>query len=190
VRERLRGVRISGLDLENVAEEAGLSAGLVSYYYRDLDELIVQVHQDAVDRFYWSRAEAVESEVDPCRRLVRLVEAGMPVDESDHVCGVLYETHLHASRSRPHAVLMTALWDREVCLYTAVLAHGRDIGAFDLRGSVGDIAANAVALEDTYGLHIVARNTSLPVARARELVLRYLEAATGCALVDLSTSAP
>jgi AcrR family transcriptional regulator len=173
---------MNGLRVRDVAEEAGLSAGSVSYYYRDLDELLLEVHQDAVDRFYWARAKAAESDADPRRRLVRLVEAGLPADENDPVCRVLYETHVHASRSRTHAVLMTALWDREVSLYTAALAHGRDTGVFSLRGPVADVAANVVALEDAYGLHVVGRNSSLSVPRARALVLRYLETETGCAL--------
>ncbi|MQA09016.1 MAG: TetR family transcriptional regulator [Pseudonocardiaceae bacterium] len=178
---------MTGLRVRDIAEEAGLSAGSVSYYYPDLDVLVLEVHQDAVDRFYWARARAAESEADPRRRLVRLVEAGMPADEHDPVSRVLYETHLHASRSRTHAVLMTALWDREVSLYSAALAHGRDTGAFALRGSIGDVAANAVALEDAYGLHIVGRNSSLSVPRAQQLVLRYLETETGC---ELPASAP
>ncbi|OXM64656.1 MULTISPECIES: TetR/AcrR family transcriptional regulator [Amycolatopsis] len=173
---------LTGLRVRDVAEEAGLSAGLVSYYYRDLDELLLEVHQDAVDRFYWGRAEAADSETDPRGRLVRIVEAGLPADENDPVCRVLYETHVHASRSRTHAALMTALWDREVSLYSAALAHGRDAGVFRLRGPVADVAANAVALEDAYGLHVVGRNSSVSVPRARALVLRYLETETGCEL--------
>ncbi|TYB66676.1 TetR/AcrR family transcriptional regulator [Nonomuraea sp. PA05] len=177
---------LAGLRVRDVAEEAGLSAGLVSYYYPDVDELLLEVHQDAVDRFYWARARAAEAEQDPRRRLIRLVGAGLPPGEDDPVCRVLYETHVHAARSRTHAVLMTALWDREVSLYMAALRHGSDTGVFRLSLPVEDVAANAVALEDAYGLHIVGRNTSVPVARARELVLRFLETQTGCPLVEPS----
>ncbi|WP_336157889.1 hypothetical protein [Amycolatopsis sp. VC5-11] len=42
-----------------------------------------------------------------------------------------------------------------------------------------DIAANAVALEDAYGLHLAGRNTSLSAARTRELLLGYLAAEIG-----------
>jgi AcrR family transcriptional regulator len=173
---------LAGLRIRDVAEEARLSAGSVSYYYPDLEDLLFEVHQDAVDRFYWNRAKAADGEADPVRRLVRLVEAGLPADEDDPLCRVLYETHVHAARSRTHAALMTALWDREVSLYSAALAHGRDTGKFRLRSEVGDVAANAVALEDAYGLHVVGRNTSLSTARVLVLVLGYLEAETGCEL--------
>lgn len=181
---------MAGLRVRDVAEEAGLSAGLVSYYYRDLDDLVLDVHQDAVDRFYWARSRATEEVRDPRERIVRLVEAGLPTDTDDPVCRVLYEIHVHAARSRVHAALMTALWDREVSLYVAALQHGRDVGVFRLQASAADIAANAVALEDAYGLHIVGGNSSVPHERARELVLRFLETQTGCPLTADGTCAP
>jgi len=180
---------MAGLRVRDVAQEAGLSAGLVSYYYRDLDDLVLEVHQDAVDRFYWTRARAAEEVTDPRERIVRLVAAGLPTDADDLVCRVLYETHVHAARSRVHAALMTALWDREVSLYTAALQHGRDLGVFRLQAPATDIASNAVALEDAYGLHIVGGNSSIPREHAHELVLRFLETQTGCSLTPEDGSA-
>ena len=52
-----RGVR--GLRVKDVAAEAGISAGLVSYYFPDLDDLLVDLHEHSVDRFYWSRMRLV-----------------------------------------------------------------------------------------------------------------------------------
>lgn len=173
---------VVGLRVRDVADEAGLSPGLVSYYFKNLEDLLLDVHQDAVHRFYWSRMRAVEDIADPRDRLVRLATQGVPSSADDLVCRVLYEVHLHAARSKAHAAMMTALWDREVSLYTATLQYGHDVGTFRLRAPVADVAANAVALEDAYGLHIVGRNSSVPPDRARLLVLRYLEVETGCAL--------
>jgi hypothetical protein len=59
-----------------------------------------------------------------------------------------------------------------------------------LRASVADIAANVVALEDAYGLHIVGGNSSVPRERAQELVLRFLETQAGCSLIPDGTCAP
>lgn len=173
---------VAGLRVRDVATEAGRSAGLVSYYYRDLDDLLLDVHQDAVDRFHHRRAAAVEELTDPRQRLIRLVAEGLPATAEDTLCRLLYEIHVHAARSRTHAALLTALWDREVALYGAVLQHGYDLGVFALRSPVAAVAANAVALEEAYGLHVVARNTSVPPERARDLVLRFLEGETGCRL--------
>ena len=47
------------LRITDVAAEAGISEGLVRYYYPDLDDLLLDLHQHSVDRFYWARLQAV-----------------------------------------------------------------------------------------------------------------------------------
>jgi AcrR family transcriptional regulator len=173
---------LAGLRIKDVADAAGLSAGSVSYYFPDLDDLLLDVHHHAVDRYYWLRMEAIEDVADARDKLVRLVEKGIPDDAADVMGLVLYELHLSASRNRAHAVLMSGLYDREVSLYATVLALGVTSGVFapvdDLRG----VAMNAVALEDAYGLHIVGRNPTVAPKEARRLVRAYLSTVTGCDL--------
>jgi AcrR family transcriptional regulator len=176
---------LSGVRIKDVAAEAGLSAGLVSYYYPDFDDLLADVHQDAVDRFYWSRLAAVEQADQPVAQLLALVEQGVPERADDLTCTVLYELHLHASRSRTHAALMTSLYDQEVSLYARVLRSGREHGVFSMaEETVGVVAANAVALEDAYGLHVVGRNAHVDPRQARSNILAYLAIATGAALAQ------
>jgi AcrR family transcriptional regulator len=168
---------LAGLRIKDVAQEAGLSPGSVSYYYRDFDDLLADVHQDAVDRFYWERLRAIEAVTDPGARLVALVRAGVPAAADDPTCRVLYELHVHAARHRTHAVLMTTLYDHEVSLYRQALA------GFPLTAGVADVAAaNAVALEDAYGLHLVGRNAHVTPEAARANILAYLSLVTGVEL--------
>ena len=177
-----RGVR--GLRVKDVAAEAGISAGLVSYYYPDLGDLLVDVHEHSVDRFYWSRMSQVEGVADSRGRLRALAGGGLPSGPDDELCLTLYELHLHAARDRTHAALMTSLFDREVSLYVMVLQQGAAAGELVLAAPALDVATNAVALEDAYGLHIVARNTRVDPGRARTLLLSYLSEATGADLGD------
>jgi AcrR family transcriptional regulator len=184
LRRGLNGVRI-----KDVAEEARLSAGLVTYYYPDFDELLTDVHQDAVDRFYWQRLVAVERAPDPVSELMALVEHGIPERSDDELCRVLYEMHLHAARSRTHAVLMTGLYDREVSLYVQVLRSGWEAGVFAIdRAAIDQVAANAVALEDAYGLHLVGRNAHVDPAGARHNIGSYLQLATGVPLTNAAAA--
>lgn len=170
---------VPGLRVRRVAQEAGLSPSLVGYYYDSLDDLVVDVHADAVQRFYSARRAAVEQVDDPIEQLVELAHRGVPEGEGDLLCRVLYELHLHGGRSRPHAALMTSLWEREVSLYELVLARGVERGAFSLRAPTRRVAETAVALEDAVGLHVVGGNASMSVTAARELVVGLLERETG-----------
>ena len=161
---------VAGLRVRDVAREARLSPSLVSYYYRSLDDLVVDVHADAVRRFYSARRAAIERVDDPDAQLVELAYRGVPDSEDDLLCRVLYELHLHAARSSAHAALMTSLWEHEVSLYELVLARGVARGDVTLRASAREVAETVVALEDAVGLHVVGRNANLSVARARPTV--------------------
>ncbi|MDJ0394850.1 TetR/AcrR family transcriptional regulator [Rhodococcus sp. G-MC3] len=171
---------LTGLRIKDVAERAGLSAGLVSYYYSDLDDLVREVHESAVDRFHRARHDAVRDIVDPVQRLRRTVYLGIPESSDDQLCQVLYELHLHAARSPAHSVLMRTLFELEVSLYVCVIEQGVDAGEFDGRGRVQSIATTTVLLEDAYGLHLVGRNEAVSPTSARNGVLDYLAGALSC----------
>ena len=180
-----RGVR--GLRIKDVAAQAGISPGLVTYYFGELDRLLFDVHQDSVDRFYWGRLRAMDGLADGVARLRALVDEGLPSGPADELCHALYELHLHAARDGTHAALMTALFEREVALYSSVLRRSEEEGEFTLSAPVEDIATNAVVLEDAYGLHVIARNRSVDRERGAALLLGYLDTVTGA---DVSGAAP
>lgn len=170
---------VTGLRIRDVATRAGLSAGLVSYYYKSLDELVLDVHADAVRRFYAVRREAIERLHDPVEQLDELVRLGIPEHADDLLCRVLYELHVHGARSPAHAALMSSLWDREVSLYELVLTRGAERGDLSLRSAPREIAETVVALEDAVGLHVIGHNPAMPVSRARSLVAALVEREVG-----------
>ncbi|MYW18094.1 TetR/AcrR family transcriptional regulator, partial [Streptomyces sp. SID2955] len=61
-----------------------------------------------------------------------------------------------------------AMYERQLATYRTVLERGAAAGAFDLSLDTSTAALNLVALEDAYGLHIVAGNSQMSVGRAVE----------------------
>ncbi|GAA4827733.1 TetR/AcrR family transcriptional regulator [Saccharopolyspora rosea] len=174
---RTRG--LAGLRIRDIAEEAGLSAGSVLYYYPETADLLIEVHRTTVNDFYQSRLDRTSSAADPQQRLVATVRSGLPSGPDDHTCRTLYEMHALADGSASHAALMSSLFDREVMLYRSVLDVGAGLGVFDLSRPVDEIARNAVVLEDGYGLHVMSRTSSVTAETARQHILGYLAAVTG-----------
>jgi DNA-binding transcriptional regulator YbjK len=170
---------VTGLRVRDVAREARLSPGSVSYYYPSLDDLVVDVHADAVRRFWTARRDAIAPLDDPLDQLAELVRRGVPEHEDDLVCRVLYELHTHAARSAPHARLMTSLWEQEVSLYELVLTRGVERGVMALRAGARQVAETIVALEDAVGLHVVGHNASVSPASALALVAGLVEREVG-----------
>ncbi len=173
---------LPGLRLRHIADRAGLSIGSVLYYYPDLDALLLEVHEQAVEQFYFARLRAIEETDDPAAQLRVAVQRGVPEDADDPALRVIYELHVASSREPTHAALLTTLWEREVSLYESVLSAGLRSGAFRLQEPVRVVAETAVALEDAFDLHLAAHNGSLDRDLAVSRVLGYLSAATGCDL--------
>lgn len=179
---------ITGLRAVDVAAQTRLSPGTIAYYYPQLEDLIQEVHRDAVSRFYWSRLREIESVADPRAQLGRIIRSGIPTSRNDLDFQVLNELHTHAVRDEFHGRLMAELYAQEVSLYVGVLAAGERCGQFDLRLPIEDVASNLVALEDAYGLHLLG-GSPLSVDDVYRLIRANAEAMTQCRLDDEGSGA-
>ncbi|WP_377268654.1 TetR/AcrR family transcriptional regulator [Peterkaempfera sp. SMS 1(5)a] len=172
---------MAGLRIKDIAAEAGVSAGSVLYYYPELDDLVLAVHQDAVENYLAERQRRTDEPDGPVARMRAALAGGLPSGPDDAVHRLLFELHGLADRSAAHAALMSSLFAREVALYSTLLQVGAAAGVFTLAAApVADLARNLVAMEDGYGLHIVARNPSVDRATALGLLTAHARAITGC----------
>ena len=168
--------------LKDVAEEAGLTPGAVLYYYPNLDDLLVEVHHTAGERFCRERAEAVEREVDPRRRMRVAIRRGLPTGPEDVTVRTLYEMDALVGKSTLYTALSTSFFERQVAMYQVILEAGVAQGYFALSDDTVTIGRNIVALEDAYGLHVLAGNPFIDVTEAERLIVAYARSATGCDL--------
>lgn len=176
-----RAVMKHGADvqLNQVAAEAGLTSGAVLYHFPDVQTLLVEANRAGMERFYDDRLRRIEGIAEPDRRLVLTIESGLPVDSDDPAVKLLCELGGAAGRYPTYAVLLTALFDRQVAMYQVILESGDAQGVFTLTSPSLTIARNIVALEDAYGYRMVARHPSLDADASTELILDYARVATG-----------
>lgn len=175
---------IEALTLAAIADRVGVSHRLVAYYYSDLESLVQEAHEAAVERYYWGRLQALDQVADPQQRLLQLIHSGLPGQQDRQLSQVLNELSANASRSWVHAQLMSQLFDREVSLYLSVLQEGQSAGAFRLSQPALTLARNLVALEDAYGFHLLAKASSIDVPIALGALVGYARTATGATLLS------
>jgi len=173
---------IEALTLAAIADRAEVSHRLVAYYYADLESLVNEAHEAAVERYYWARLRALDQSAEPEQRLLQLIGSGLPTRRDRQLSQVLNELSVSASRSHVHARLMARLFEREVSLYRTVLEKGHADGAFRLSQPALNIARNLVALEDAYGFHLLAKHSSVDALTALDALIGYARAATGAKL--------
>ena len=170
---------LRSLSLTDVAAQAGLSRGTVLYYYDDLDALLVEAHAAGVERFCDERDRMVAATDDPRIKLGTAITAGLPSGPDDALMRILYEFDVLAGNSALHDELVQKMYLRQLDTYRGIFAAGRRTGVFTPNLDDGQLAMTFVALEDAYGLHIVAGNALMTVESAAA-TMRAVAAELGC----------
>jgi AcrR family transcriptional regulator len=169
-----------GVRVKDIAERAGLSPASVLYYYPQLDELLLEVSHDAMNRYAERRAEAVRELDDPAAQLRLAIHLGVPTGPDDEESRLLYELDAFTGSSRLFEMLSVSFFDRQAVLYQSVLERGAARGDFALVGPAESVARGLVALEDGLGLQVVIGHPALDRAEAEGILLRY--ASTACSV--------
>lgn len=167
---------LRNLSLTTVANHAGVSRGTLLYYYDDLETILVEAHAAGMERVGSQRAELVLAQPTPGQKLAVAIDAGLPSGPDDALMRLLYEFDVFAGKLPLHDELVQKLYAQQLALYRSILEEGSASGAFVLTGDLEDTAMNFVALEDAYGLHIVAGG-SITVTQARRAIRLFAEQA-------------
>lgn len=170
---------LRSLSLTDVAAAAGLTRGAILYYYEDLDALLAEAHAAGIQRFCDERDAALSALADPREQLAAAIDAGLPDGPDDALMSLLYEFDVLAGNSELHDELVQKLYLRQLETYRGVIAAGRESGVFAPALDDEQLAMTMVALEDAYGLHIVAGNALMTVPKAAA-AMRAVADKLGC----------
>jgi AcrR family transcriptional regulator len=175
-----------GLRVKDIAERAGITPSSVLYYYPRLDELMMEVSREAMERYAERRSRKVRALDDPLRQLRLAIHLGVPTGPDDEESRLLYELDAFVGSSTAFRVLSSSFFDRQVFLYQHVLESGAARGAFELVAPADSLARGLVAMEDGLGLQVVVGHPGLDSAEAERILVRHASAVTGARLEETS----
>jgi AcrR family transcriptional regulator len=170
--------------VKDIAERAGLVPSSVLYYYPRIEELLLEVARDAIDRYAERRAREVRELDDPVEQLRLAIHLGVPTGPDDDESRLLYELDALTGTSPAFAMMSTSFFDRQALLYEYVLESGSARGAFELSQPAQVVARGLVALEDGLGLQVVIQHPGIDGPEAERILLRYASMATGVELSE------
>ena len=165
---------IAGSTFDHVAREAGVSRGLLHYYFGTKERLLVEV----VRRECQVRGELLQKAVagasngdDLIDALVRSFEEVLGEGSSEVV--MFYELLTLAQRNGEIAAELAELARTLRLQLAEALRAGREAGVFELRGDPGDVATFLLTLADG----VMIRRMSEPELDARRLMDQAVAAA-------------
>ena len=171
-----------GIRVKDIADRAGIAPSSVLYYYPRIEELLLEVSRDAIDRYAERRSRHVRLLDDPTDQLRLAIHLGVPIGPDDEESRLLYELDALTGSSPAFAMMTTSFFDRQALLYQYVLERGVDQRRFQLTQPAETVARGLVALEDGLGLQVVLQHPGIDSAEAERILLRYVGMATA---VDL-----
>lgn len=154
-----RGLR--DLTLSDIAQQAEMTRGNLLYYYNSLDDLLIEVHRRAVERFCVRREQHADAHEDARHALAAVIAEGVPRSSDDVLVRVLFEFDALAGRVALHDALAESTFQRQAAMYRRVLEVGQAQGHFHLRLDAAVAARTMVAVEDSYCQLILARSPSV-----------------------------
>jgi AcrR family transcriptional regulator len=175
---------VAAVQLRDVAKAADLTPGAVPYYYEDLHQLLQQVYEAATRRFSFDRERAIAATDAPAQRLGTALRMAVPSGPDDAELRMLFEFDAMIFGDPRYLTYAREYLDRQVRMYEQVLHSGTTAGAFTLHGSVGDIARNLLALEDSHGFSVLIG--ALGPDEMLRLLQNYAAAATGVTITELA----
>ncbi|WP_405913253.1 TetR/AcrR family transcriptional regulator [Streptomyces sp. NBC_00963] len=157
---------LDGLRLRDIAEEAGVTPAAV-LYYGDLDALVHETYQRAIERYSQEREQAADRFTDAREKLRSCIGNGVASGPDDALTRLLYEYWPRCLRDARAAALDSALTERQISVYAGILVLGQAQGHFALQDPPRLVAANFVAMEDGYQMEVLAgRRTRAEVITA------------------------
>ncbi len=168
---------VGAVTVKDVARAAGVSTGTVHYHFTDIDGVLLEVVERALEQMYGHRLAAITDVASIPDKLLMLIELGIP-DTVSHEVTMMYDA---VPRMRAHdhfRPVLRSYVERQVSLYRSVIDAGLATGDFTAHAGADTIARNLLALEDAYGLYLVL-GLSPDGVTGREAARSYAASALG-----------
>jgi len=177
-------IRERGLEnarVVDVADEAGISAPSVLYYFASKAELLKEALTSAEERFY-EELEIELSGIEGAReRMLRIVQYG--AGEGDYDAALWMELWARALRDPELAATRAELDGRWRRTIADVVRYGQERGEFG-PADPEEFAVLLASLLDGLAVQIALRDMEVTPDRVRELAVKLAERELGCELLE------
>jgi AcrR family transcriptional regulator len=162
--------------ISDIAEQAGVSPGLILYYFESKDRLLSEALTFANDQFYLRTSREIRrlpSAIDQLRRLVDLSVPGyLPEYGRLDEWALWIEVWVRALRDSDMAKDREVLDDRWRSQIADVIRAGKDSGEFTTADDTDELAIRIGCLIDGLAIQVVMNDSTITTTRMHDAVMR------------------
>ncbi|MCV7159070.1 TetR/AcrR family transcriptional regulator [Mycolicibacterium brisbanense] len=169
-----RVIVTNGVDstrLADVAEEAGVSVGLIQHYFRTKDRLVLETFRASAEqsRDGWRRCVAEDDE--PLVRIARLARFIVTDEDFDMAWGLWVEFYAASTRNRELRKNIHRIMNLWRTLFTECINDGIARGVLQSNGNVDDAVTRIVALTDGLAIQTLLGLYEMTVPLMESMIL-------------------
>jgi AcrR family transcriptional regulator len=161
--------------ISDIAEQAGVSPGLILYYFESKDRLLSEALTFANDQFYLRTSREIRrlpSAIDQLRRLVDLSVPGyLPEYGRLDEWALWIEVWVRALRDKDMAKDREVLDERWRSQVAEVVRAGKDTGEFTSDVDTDDLALRLASLIDGLAIQVVMNDSRVTTERMHQTVM-------------------
>lgn len=161
--------------IADIAERAGLSPGLLLYYFRSKDDLLTDALTYAEDRFYLDTFHELSEIPDPRRRLIRLIILSCPTDNptgeipDDWPLWVeLWARAMHYPEAARKREALDRRWRNTI---SDIVRAGQAQGRFAPEVDAEDFSLRLAALIDGLALQMMLKDPVITAGKMRNVCI-------------------
>jgi AcrR family transcriptional regulator len=175
---------LSDTRVSDIADRAGMSPGNVMYYFATLEEMLIEALRYANDGFLDQALRDAEREPTAHKRLLRLIELGMPSDpaEEPHSQWLLWlDVWARSPRNPTVDAHRRELEGRWMTAYARIVERGQAAGELSRSVDAHDFAVRMCALIDGLGKSVVLGDPWMTRSRMLEICAGMIRVELGSA---------
>lgn len=157
--------------ISDIAEQAGVSPGLILYYFDSKDRLLSEALTFANDQFYLRASREIRRMPSAKDQLHRLIDLSVPGLLQDHgrldEWALWIEVWVRALRDRDMAKDREALDERWRSQIAEIVRAGQGSGEFDFAAEVDEVALRLACLIDGLAIQVALNDSQVTPERMR-----------------------
>jgi AcrR family transcriptional regulator len=161
--------------ISDIAERAGVSPGLILYYFESKDRLLSDALTYTNDRFYLETSRELRRIPDARSQLSRFIQLSVPglLPEFERLeeWALWIEIWVRALRDEEMAKDREVLDKRWRAQIAGIVRHGQDSGEFPVSDDADDLALRLGALIDGLAIQVLMNDSEVTSARMQEVCM-------------------
>lgn len=166
---------LHGATVRAVAAKAGVSTGILNYYFESREQLIEETLQDANEQVLKTISEATIRPENALARLQILVNSALPLSAEDREINIFWVDYwaeaLHSKRLREAQMEHNSLWWASI---EDTIREGQKSGYFRKDADARSAARTISALIDGLTVHTMLDERTTPAHDTRRIVMDYI----------------